>query len=447
MRGGYGQVPMRSVYVKILLWCLGTLILSLAGFVLVSRFVMLDTTGKGGPLEQLSALQLADARDAYESGGPQALARRLARLRGFVSAEYYLTDAHGRDLASGEDRSQLLATVEGNWDAPHRYDGHLVIATTTPDRRYCLIMLTDPPFDIWRFIPYCLLIFVAVALLCWVLAVSIASPLGHLTRAVERFGAGDLSVRTESARKDEIGELARAFDRMAGRITTLVTAERRLLQDVSHELRSPLARLRFAVQLSRREQDRDESAAQVDKEIDRLSELVGALMQVTRAEGDPSTYRPEPVELAPLLEAILEDCEYEAREHGCRLVPNIKSSPAVCGDLELLRRAIENVVENAIRYAPPDSAVELDLAVHGQSATISIRDYGPGVQEEDLTRIFAPFFRVDASRDDATGGVGLGLAIAMRAATLHHGEMRAENAQPGLRVILEIPRLAEPPKS
>src|ERR1022692_3774120 len=420
---------MRSVYFKILLWCLGTLILSLAGFVAVSRFVMLDTAGKGGPLEQLSALQLADARDAYESGGSQALARRLARLRGFVSGEYYLTDAHGRDLASGKDRSQLLATVGGNWDAPHRYDGHFVIAATTPDKRYCL------------------LIFVAVALLCWVLAVSIASPLGHLTRAVERFGAGDLSVRAESTRKDEIGELARAFDRMAGRITTLVTAERRLLQDVSHELRSPLARLRFAVQLSRREQDRDESAAQVDKEIDRLSELVGALMQVTRAEGDPSTYRPEPVELAPLLEAILEDCEYEAREHGCRLVPNIKSSPAVCGDPELLRRAIENVVENAIRYAPPDSAVELDLAVHGQSATISIRDYGPGVQEEDLTRIFAPFFRVDASRDDATGGVGLGPAIAMRAATLHHGEMRAENAQPGLRVILEIPRLAEPPKS
>jgi two-component system sensor histidine kinase CpxA len=119
----------------------------------------------------------------------------------------------------------------------------------------------------------------------------------------------------------------------------------------------------------------------------------------------------------------------------------------VCGDPELLRRAIENVVENAIRYAPPGSAVELDLAVHGQSVIISIRDYGSGVPEEDLTRIFTPLFRVDASRDGATGGVGLGLAIAMRAAMLHHGELRAENAQPGLRVILEIPRLAEPPKS
>ena len=438
---------MRSVYVKILLWCLGTLILSLAGFVLVSRFVLLDTAGKGGPIEQLSALQLADARDAYESGGAEALARRLARLRGFVSGEYYLTDAHGRDLASGEDRSELLATVGGRWDKPHRYDGHFVIAATTPDRRYRLIMLTDPPFDVWRFIPYCLLIIVAVALLCWALAVSIASPLGHLTRAVDRFGAGDLSVRTESARKDEIGELARAFDRMAGRITTLVTAERRLLQDVSHELRSPLARLRFAVQLSRRAEDRDDSAAQVDKEVDRLSELVGALMQVTRAEGDASSHRSEPVELAPVVEAILEDCAYEARERGCRLVPSLEVSPVVCGDLELLRRAIENVVENAIRYAPPGSAVELDLAVHGQSATISIRDYGSGVPEEDLTRIFTPFFRVDPARDRATGGVGLGLAIAMRAVTLHHGDLRAENAHPGLRVILDLPRLAESPKS
>ena len=438
---------MRSVYVKILLWCLGTLILSLAGFVLVSRFVLMDTAGKGGPIEQLSALQLADARDAYESGGAEALARRLARLRGFVSGVYYLTDAHGRDLASGEDRSQLLATVEGNWDKPHRYDGHFVIAATTPDKRYCLIMLTDPPFDVWRFVPYCLLIFVAVALLCWVLAVSIASPLGHLTRAVDRFGAADLSVRTQSARKDEIGELARAFDRMAGRITTLVTAERRLLQDVSHELRSPLARLRFAVQLSRRAHDRDESAALVDKEIDRLSELVAALMQVTRAEGDPSTHRPEAVELAPLLEAILEDCQYEAHERGCRLVPNIESSPVVCGDPELLHRAIENVVENAIRYAPPGSTVELDLAVRGQSVIISIRDYGQGVPEEDLTRIFTPFFRVDPSRDGTTGGVGLGLAIAMRAVTLHHGDLRAENAHPGLRVILDLPRLAGSPKA
>jgi two-component system sensor histidine kinase CpxA len=234
---------------------------------------------------------------------------------------------------------------------------------------------------------------------------------------------------------------------MAGRITTLVTAERRLLQDVSHELRSPLARLRFAVQISRRAEDREDSAVQVDREIGRLSELVGALMQVTRVEGDASSHRSEPVELAPLVEAILEDCAYEARERGCRLVPSLEVSPVVCGDLELLRRAIENVVENAIRYAPPGSAVELDLAVHGQSALISIRDYGPGVPEEDLTRIFTPFFRVDPARDRATGGVGLGLAIVMRAVTLHHGGLRAENAHPGLRVILDLPRLAESPKS
>src|ERR1035437_5935458 len=107
---------MRSVYVKILLWCLGTLILSLAGFVLVSRFVLLDTAGEGGAIEQLSALQLADARDAYAPGGAEAFAPRRARWRGFVPGEYYLTDARGRDLAGGEARSERIATVGGRWD-------------------------------------------------------------------------------------------------------------------------------------------------------------------------------------------------------------------------------------------------------------------------------------------------------------------------------------------
>jgi signal transduction histidine kinase len=431
---------MRSVYVKILLWCLGTLLLSLVGFVLVSRFVVMDFNGKGSPFERANALQLADAESAYEAGGTDALAERISRVSSFLPGHHYLLGPDGHDLVTGEDRSTLLAVAAERWGEPRRVGPRIVIGATDPVKRYSLIILMDPPGNLWRVVPYYLLIFAAVAMLCWILAARIASPLRQLTRAVERFGSGDLSARTESARQDEIGELARTFDRMAERIGTLLTAERRLMQDISHELRSPLARLRFAVQLSRRADDRDDSAAVMEKEIDRLSELVGALMQVTRAEGDPSSRRSERVDVPALIEEILAGCECETADGRCHLKSSIEPMATVYGDPEMLRRAIENVVENAIRYAPLGSDVEVDLAIKDGNVNIAVRDYGPGVPEDDLTRIFTPFFRVDRSRDEATGGVGLGLAIAKRAIRLHHGEVWAENASPGLQVFLVLPQ-------
>jgi len=433
---------MRSVYAKIFLCCLGTLLVSLVGFVLVSRVIVLGGNGRGSPFERLNALQLADAKSAYESGGSSKLAERLTRVSTFLPGKYYLTDARGRDLVSGEDRSPLLALGASRWGEPHRTDGKIVIATTERETGYCLILLIDPPMSIWRFVPYYVLIFATVALLSWVFAVSLATPLRHLTRAVERFGSGDLTSRTPGNRRDEIGELARAFNLMADRIGTLLAAERQLLQDVSHELRSPLARLRFAIQLSRAGEGPDAATLQMDKEIERLGELVGALVHVTREEGDPSSGRSEPLQVAALVEEILESCAYEAAHQGCRLRPSLESAVAVCGDPELLRRAIENIVENAIRYAPADSDVEIKLRSDKSVITVEVRDYGPGVPHRDLERIFTPFYRVDPSRDAATGGVGLGLAIAKRAITLNHGTVRAENAEPGLRVSIVLPRSA-----
>jgi two-component system sensor histidine kinase CpxA len=293
--------------------------------------------------------------------------------------------------------------------------------------------------DLKSFLPYYLLILGAVALVCWLLAVNIASPLRGLARTVDRFGAGDLGARVNSTRKDEIGELSRAFDRMAGRIGTLLTAERRLLQDVSHELRSPLARLSFAAELVRTAEDRDAAVERLKKEIQRLTGLVGALLQVTMAEGDPSSTAPERLRLDDLLMEVVDDCRLEADGQGCAIQLRAATPLTVLGDRELLRRAIENVLRNSIRYAPRESAVEVDLTAAKSTATISVRDYGPGVPEEALPKIFQPFFRVDDSRDSATGGMGLGLAIAMRAVGLHHGHLRARNAHPGLLVSIELP--------
>ena len=429
---------MRSVYIKILLWCFATLLLSLFAFIGVTWFVPMSTQHgvRGGGFR----LNLDDAIDAYEFHGPQALAAQLKKYKQYLGDDHYLTDAHGKDLLTGEDRSALMPGIDANH--PQRINGHMVMAIRSADGHYRLIALLSPRIDFWGYLPYYLLILAAVALVCWILAINIASPLRGLARLVDRFGAGDLTVRVNSKRKDEIGELGRAFDRMAERIGTLLTAERRLLQDISHELRSPLARLSFAAELIRTAEDRDAAVARLKKEIARLADLVGGLIQVTRAEGDPTASNAEDLRLDELLDEIVEDCQMEAAARGCHIALEAHPQIAMRGDRELLRRAIENVVRNSIRYTPGGGAVDVTLGATKDAARICVRDYGPGVPQDVLPKIFQPFFRVDDSRDSSTGGVGLGLAIAYRAIGIHHGRLWAENVKPGLMVWIELPLVA-----
>jgi two-component system sensor histidine kinase CpxA len=432
----------RSVYAKILLWSFATLALSLGAFVAVSSVISSRAAYRSGIRGQAS-IELEEAREIYEEGGPAKLVKFVDRLDRYLSGHHYLTDAQGRDLVTGADRSALVAVAQPEGEAPRRRGGSRVMMAKSEDGRFRWIVEFGPPrVDLRDFLPYYLLIFGAVALVCWLLAVNIASPLRALARTVDRFGAGDLAARVTSVRKDEIGELSRAFNRMAERIGTLLTAERRLLQDVSHELRSPLARLSFAAELVRTAEDRDTAVARLKKEIQRLTDLVGGLIEVTTAEDDPQSTAPERLRLDTLLEAVVEDCRLEADGLGCGIALRAGVPLTVLGNPELLRRAVENVVRNSIRYAPPESTVEVDLEAVGSAASISVRDYGPGVPEEALPKIFQPFFRVDDSRASSTGGMGLGLAIAMRAVCLHHGQLRAQNAHPGLRVSIELPAAA-----
>jgi two-component system, OmpR family, sensor histidine kinase CpxA len=333
----------------------------------------------------------------------------------------------------------LLAKTKSSWGAPHHVGEELITARKTPDGRYRMIIVAPEPLDLSSSFPYYLLVLAAIAILCWLLAVNIASPLRSLARTVDRFGRGELSLRVNSRRFDEIGDLSRSFDQMAGRIQTLLTAERQLLQDISHELRSPLARLSFAAELTKTADDRSAAAARLRKDIDRLASMVGSLLEVTRLEGDPLLRSPEDVPLSPLLQELVDDCHVEAEARGCRLLLEAAPALRVQGDRELLRRAVENILRNAIRYAPEGTAIEIKLAAAGGAALITIRDYGPGVPEELLPKIFTPFFRVDVSRDNTTGGVGLGLAIAQRAVSVHHGRLRAQNVKPGLLVSIELP--------
>ena len=432
---------MRSVYFKILLWCFATLILSLGAFLTVTFFMSMHARGGGG-MDRVDAMLLDDASSTYEHGGAPALASYLDRLNRRLLSHRYLTDASGKDLATGADRSAYFTAVNRQWGIPHHSGGQFIVVHASPDRRYRFIVVNDLPVDFKTYVPFYLLILAAVALVCWILAVNIASPLRAVVRTVDRFGSGDLSVRVNSTRKDEIGELGRAFDRMAERLSTLLTAERRLLQDISHELRSPLARLSFAAELARTAEDREASIARMKKEIQRLTDLVGALVQMTRAEGDPASSVPEPVRIDELLAAIVDDCRLEADARGCSISMKASGPITLPGDIELLRRALENVLRNSIRYTPQGSQVEVSLETAANTVQIAVRDYGPGVPDWALTKIFHTFFRVDDSRDSATGGAGLGLAITKRAISLHHGAVWAENVTPGLVVHIELPLAA-----
>ena len=432
---------MRSITAKIVLWCLGVLAFSWLAFVAVSWVVLSRATNPAkGSVRGIEAgdAQLDRAVVAYQAGGSSQLAANLQTLRRTVYGRYHLLGAQGRDLVTGEDRA---AAIQGMRPGESRQtSGGPAVYYAAGNGLYSLVWLGDwisAPgyFGLKDVVPYYLPVLAAVIALFGMLAWNIASPLRRLSEAVDRFAAGDLSVRVDSSRRDEIGNLSRAFDRMAERIGNLLTAERQLLQDVSHELRSPLARLSFAAELALTADDRQAAVARLKKEIHRLTSLVGALIQATREEGDPSQYRLQEIQLDELVSEIVEDFR---STQGSAIVQTTQPI-AIRGDPELVRRTIDNILQNAIRYNCEGAAVEVTLTADGGHARLAVRDYGPGVPEDALQKIFQPFFRVDDSRDSTTGGVGLGLAIANRAVRLHHGRIWAENAHPGLRVTFELP--------
>ncbi len=320
-------------------------------------------------------------------------------------------------------------------------DVPVVTVQASNDRRYRWITVFPPRPRIGTSdtLAYFVWLPVLIGILCYMLAVHLASPLRGLRRVLEKFGRGDLSVRYHLSRRDEIGDLAQAFNRMADQIATLLSAERRLLQDVSHELRSPLARLGFAVELARTSPDHETALGRIHKEANRLNHLVNELLQLTRAEGDPGARNLSDVDLVDLMQDLVADCTLEADAQGCRLLLGGDREVIVTGERELLRRACENVLRNAIRHSPAGTTVDIAVVCLDGQVELSVRDYGSGVPREALSDIFQPFFRVEGDRDRSSGGVGLGLAIARRAVELHQGTVTAFNANPGLVVALELP--------
>jgi len=285
-------------------------------------------------------------------------------------------------------------------------------------------------------------------IVCFLLARYLTAPLGKLRRATEAYAAGELDTRvapTLGARKDEVADLAQAFDRMAQRLQELMTSQRQLLSDVSHELRSPLARVQVALGLARQRAE-GRAAAELDRiehEAENLNELIGQLLSLARLESGVTPAAHERVDLAELVANVAGDADFEARATD-RRVGIAQTVPAVIdGDARLLHSALENIVRNSVRYTAAGTAVDLSLARdrdRADSWRITIRDHGPGVPEGMLPRLFEPFVRVGDARDRASGGYGLGLAIAKKAIRLHGGEVFARNEPDGgLCVIVTLP--------
>jgi len=436
---------MKSIFVRIFLLFTATLLVCFAGIELTNWLRYRFGPERNDFFSNSVSLQTAEASNAYETGGKDALRAYLHRLQILFPGHHVLVDRRGIDLLTGANRSADLRVAGPRWTPGTQ--SRMVLAWPSSDGQYKLLIDGPAPHGPWSNTSSYLWIGAAAFGFSYILTLLLGSPLRTLEHAVQRFGTGDLSARAEARRQDEFGKLAQSFNLMAERIETLLTAERRLLQDVSHELRSPLARLEFAVELARTSPDRNAALDRIKKETDRLSTLVSELLQVTRAENDPQSRNLAAIPLRNLLEDVISDTTVESEARCVSLHLNANDSLDLPGDRELLRRAVENVLRNAIRFAPEQTSVDISLQRHSDHALIAIRDHGPGVPEDSLSNLFKPFFRVEADRNRDTGGIGLGLSIAQRAVAIHQGQIRARNAHPGLLVEIDLPGItaaAEP---
>jgi signal transduction histidine kinase len=421
------------------LWSLLAIFLILAACFVAAIFFHWFTQ-LGSKFNALANFECEAAVSAYTTGGSQPLESVMRRHRGESGVRAYLFDQNGRNLGGGPDRDSLLHVQPLHSRLISRLRGRRVgdvDARVVRGAAYPCVVTSDMEHQAF-YGNHAVHLLAFLAVLCYGIAGYVVLRMRRLEAAIRSFGAGRLDVRLPSNSRDPIRKLSDAFNQMAAKVESLVGAHKRLCVDVSHELRSPLTRLRLAIGLAR--SGTRGAFEQIELESSRLNDLVDQLLDVARAEVDPTVLRPESIDMESLIAEVLDECSIEARERGCELELRADNSGSVLGDPELLRRAIENPLRNAIRHSPPGSPVEVTCDGNAEFAVISIRDRGPGVPDSAMREIFKPFYRVESDRDRNTGGSGLGLAIVERVVALHRGFVKAENAAPGLKVEIRLPR-------
>ena len=344
-------------------------------------------------------------------------------------------DVLGRAVPADALKNALLALGQGKTDSVKRVVSpqgkSYVLFVPATNAKASGPAYRPPPPEI-----QVLIALFASLLFSAVFATYLSRPIRHLRKVSNRLAEGDLDARVShliGGRNDELSDLGQDFDFMAMRLQTLLNAQRQLLHDVSHELRSPVARMRLAVGLAQQQPDKVAMAlARIEREAERLDELLGQMLTLARLESGLNNEHQEKVGIDELLDEVVRDVRFEAQAAGQRIdyQPRVKAD--IQGQRELLRRAFENVIRNAIKYGGSHGPVEITLDREpGDRLTLTIRDHGPGIPDDALASVFQPFFRLPGQAVRQANGYGLGLAIAKRAIDKHGGSIRLANASDG----------------
>jgi signal transduction histidine kinase len=455
---------MRSLFIKIFIWFwLAMALVNVAFFVTTE---LTRSQPSNSPfrdiVSNLYGMYAQSAVETLETQGPVALAASMDQMEEKTHMRAELFDHRGIEVFGNdnipearESVARALKNPGKNPVADHRLGRaglappHLLLNMVTgrTGLPYVLVVEAPPP-------PYSaglktlalrlLALMMTGGILCYLLARYLTSPVAKLRATTQLLAAGDLTVRVGpllGRRRDELADLGRDFDVMVQRLESLVCAQQRLLGDISHELRSPLARLSVALGLARRRVG-DKAEAELDRiehEASTLNELIGQMLTLTRLECRVEDLNKSNIDLAAVVQQIADDADFEAGVKHSNVFITQLDECFISGSLELVHSAIENVVRNGVHYTEPKTEVVISLARITEGgrdyAVVTVRDHGPGVPSAAIEHIFKPFYRVQDARDRQSGGTGLGLAITERAIRLHGGTVSAGNAPDGGLVV------------
>jgi two-component system sensor histidine kinase CpxA len=458
---------MRSLFLKIFLWFWLTVVL--VGVTLVVTTLITRSNSQADIEGWKASVSIAVSGEAnravgiFERGGAADLKRHFERMRKDRFLRFYLLDENGKEVLGQKPPQKAvdLAMTAGkdmallpSYPGSDRFAAQRVVGPSGNEYIFFLIAPGVPVQDlltaagIQAFLGLAGVLLVA-GVFCFWLARHITAPVVQLRQAASKIAVGDLRARVGGEmprRKDEIGLLGKQFDTMAERIESLLADHDRLLSTVSHELRSPLTRLSVAAALLRQcpEEEKAEYLNRIELETEQLNKLIAQLLTLSRVEsGVDASSRKEMVDLASLVHEVAADGNFEARARSCWVAVGAVDSCITTGIVDQIRRAIENVVRNAIRHTKTNSQVEITMRrqkTEPTKAIVQVRDHGPGVPDTDLKKIFLPFYRIPSPDGSDSDGSGLGLAITERIARTHGGSVRALNAPGGgLLVELEFP--------
>lgn len=451
-----------NLFVKIFLWFLAALAL------IVGVIVFLNWTVQTEPVVSRWRLSVTNhttiwaetAAQIYNREGEPGLIEFLARLQRPQSvSEVDLIGENGKSwLSEGVKIENYRGLIDKTLASENvEIDSHEETAlsakrvTLANGERYVFIVRWErPKFTPFfgesplRYFRYGALLLTAF-LLCWALARYLSSPIGKLREATQKLAAGDLTTRVTDRfgwRRDELASLAKDFDVMAERIESLIMSQKRLSRDVSHELRSPLARMNVALEIAKQRSNGENlpQLQRIENESQKLNDMISRLLTLSKLESGAKDFDQRDLNLKTLVEQVAADAAFEAGGKG-RSVKIVRADECrVFGSETLIRSAFENVLRNAVRYTKEGTSVDVSLETEGNRARIKVLDHGEGVPEAELRNLFKPFYRVGEARDRGSGGTGLGLAIAEQAILLHKGSISAANEGDGLAVVIELGR-------